>query len=181
MGAVLHFYTALQEPVKVVSVPSRGFSSFLLIKSYMLSHSIACFRPLSRYWWVPTITTWKLGLVSIGSFRPLSRYGWITTNGKGVYLMLEPSVSGLSRGFGGILLNGNVLRSLRRKVSGPSRGLGSFLHMSYTTDDPWPERFPPPLEAWVVSYLVSAGCLIVKGLSFRPLAKYGWGPTKRGK
>ena len=85
--------------------------------------------------------------------RPLARYGWVTTMELLWFLLITIG------------------------VSGPSRGLGSFLHMSYTTDDPWPERFPPPLEAWVVSYLVSAGCLIVKGLSFRPLAKYGWGPT----
>ena len=63
-------------------------------------------------------------------------------------------VSGPSRGMGGFLPNvPNKLESQWRLVSVPYRGLGSFLQKQWTT-------------------------ITLTFLSFRPLSRYGWFPTK---
>ncbi len=62
-----------------VSVPSRGFSSFLQ-KSKVEAETKKVFPSPREVGWVPTqhIQIYRF-LVYQESFRPLSRYGWVPT------------------------------------------------------------------------------------------------------
>ena len=62
------------------------------------------------------------------------------------------------------------------KVSVPSRGMGGFLLKDFYGQSK-SDRFPSPLEVWVVSYSRGYHRMSSEDYCFRPLSRYGWFPT----
>ena len=84
-------------------------------------------------------------------FRPLSRIGEFPTDGEDL-IDVRLSVSGPSRGMGGVPHKEEACTCKPEKVSGPSRGLGWVLP-DFIGFVAWgATAFPAPLEDWVVSY-----------------------------
>ena len=63
------------------------------------------------------------------------------------------------------------------KVSVPSRGMGGFLLKDFYGQSK-SDRFPSPLEVWVVSYSRGYHRMSSEDYCFRPLSRYGWFPTQ---
>ena len=88
------------------------------------------------------------------------------------------TVSGPSRGTGGFLhyIEREVI-TMKLFVSVPSRGMGGFLLKDFYGQSK-SDRFPSPLEVWVVSYSRGYHRMSSEDYCFRPLSRYGWFPTQ---
>ena len=131
-----------------VSVPYRGLGSFLQPQEAQQMVDMNGFRPLARLGGVPTKTI-KLGLTDRHAF-PSPLEVWV-----GSYKTSKSERSGCFS-----------------IISGPSRGLGSFLQKMKKYVNKNGNVFPAPLEVWVGSYFIQR-TRRKYSMSFRPLSRLG--------
>ena len=136
-----------------VSVPSRGLGSFLRKRCPQIVWFVCCcFRPLSRLGWFPT---WKPSSYANVLKFPSPREAWVVSYLRRIFREI---------GF--------------RCLSFPAPlevWVGSYQKLRNKTSLSC--MFPAPREDWVGSYRGRSATSIAPVTCFRPLSRYGGGPT----
>ena len=157
-----------------VSVPSRGFSSFLQ-KSKVEAETKKVFPSPREVGWVPTqhIQIYRF-LVYQESFRPLARYGWGPTD-KVLKLKkpLRVFPSPLEVWVGSYWVSIGISESVLRLSFRPLSRYGWAPTNENEETKNGKRKFPSPLEAWVVSYLTGILGNVPQSKCFRPLSRLG--------